>query len=222
VLNMGAILHSAIALEAPDWSVIREMVPETAAKRLRSILCDLDPLEKQVFALRGMCALLIEERELYKWVMDEEVGDYYVSFDRFLKCEFPNSWSYIRDALRAVKELKEVPFEDLLSIRRCNLEQLKRVSSGVRVLPEVIKAAKSLPEKEFVGKLNEEHAQHLEVRQPVIMASPTVSTIIDQAIEIAMALEGCKSRETALEAIAAYFVMGCQGSYEKFLKEHTA
>ena len=80
--------------------------------------------EKKVFALRGMAALLIEER-LYKEVEDPEFGVPYASFDRFLKQEFPNSWSYIGDALRAVKELRQVPFEDLLQIKRANLEQLK-------------------------------------------------------------------------------------------------
>ena len=38
---------------------------------------------------RGMAALLIEERELHRFILDNEVGDYYQSFDRFLKCEYP-------------------------------------------------------------------------------------------------------------------------------------
>ena len=63
-----------------------------------------------------------------------------------------------------------MPFEDLLSIKRANLEQLKQVSSNVRLLPAVIEAAKTLPEKAFVEKLNRDHAQHLEVKQPVAMA----------------------------------------------------
>ena len=127
------------------------MDPEAAANALTGILARLEGTEKQVFAWRGMAALLIEERELHRFILDNEVGDYYQSFDRFLKCEYPASWSYIRDALRAVKELREVPFSDLLEIKRCNLEQLKKVSSGVRLLPEVVKAAKSMPEKQFVA-----------------------------------------------------------------------
>lgn len=166
--------------------------------------------------------LIVEERELYRWVIDEEVGDYFQSFDRWLKQTCPNSWSYCRDALRAVKELRDVPFTDLLEIKRCNLEQLKKVSSNVRILPEVIRAAKTLPEKEFVSRVNESHQQHLEVKQPVVMAEQSASTIIDQAVEMAMALEGCQTRSEALEAIAAYFVTGCQSTYEEYIREHTA
>ena len=216
------ISHNILTIETPDWANLRATCPEDAGGRLTALLAHLDGIEKHVFALRGMAMLLIEERTLFRWVLDEQVGDYYVSFDKWLRDTCPNSWGYCRDALRAVKELKAVPFEDLLQIKRCNLEQLKKVSSNVRILPEVVAAAKSMPEKAFVAKLNEDHAQHLEVKQPVVMASPSVSMIIDQAIEIATALEGCKTREEALEAIAAYFVMGCQDNYQKWLKEQTA
>ena len=142
-------------VKRPDWMSIRLQTPETAATSLKSILSAYDPIEKQVFAIRGMAMLLIEERELYRFVIDEEVGDYYQSFDRFIKQELPNSWGYCREALRTIKELKDTPFEDLLQIRRCNLHQLTKVSSGVRLLPDVVKAAKSMPEKAFVEKLNQ-------------------------------------------------------------------
>jgi hypothetical protein len=203
-MTTSAISHSP--LKTPDWLALKIMPVQPAANALRSILFAYDSLEKQVFALRGMAALLIEERELFKEIYDPEVGEPYQSFDRFLKQEFPNSWSYIRDALRAVKELRQVPFEDLLQIKRCNLEQLKRVSSSVRILPEVVQAAKVLPEKKLVEKLNKEYSQHLEVRQPVVMAEASVSDKVDEAVEMAIALYGCKSRGEALECVASDFI----------------
>jgi hypothetical protein len=177
------------------------MDPEAAANALTGILARLEGTEKQVFAWRGMAALLIEERELHRFILDDEVGDYYVSFDRFLKCEYPASWSYIRDALRAVKELREVPFADLLEIKRCNLEQLKKVSSGVRLLPEVVKAAKSMPEKALVSELNEKYDQHLQTSRPVVMAPGEVCTIFEQAVDRVVAYYEC-TRAEAMEYIA--------------------
>jgi hypothetical protein len=182
------------------------MVAEVAGKRLTGFLRGLDGVEKQVFALRGMAMLIVEERELYRWVLDEEVGDYYVSFDRWMKQELPTSWGYCRDALRAVKELKDLPFEDLLQIKRANLEQLKKVSSNVRILPEVVAAAKSLPEKSFVAKLNAEHDQHLDVRQPVVMATQDDCDEFETAISIATVVEGCKSRAEAIRAISVSYI----------------
>jgi hypothetical protein len=192
--------------QTPDWSSLRSADPEWASVQLTKILSSLEGSEKTLFAVRGMCALLIEERELYRFVIDQEIGDYYVSFDRFLKCEYPASWSYIRDALRAVKELREVPFSDLLEIRRCNLEQLKKVSSGVRLLPEVVKAAKSMPEKAFIEKLNREHDQSLEVRSPMVMAPSGDVAEFETAIAIATLVEGCTTRADAIRAISVSYI----------------
>jgi hypothetical protein len=197
------------------------MAHEPAAVRLTGILRSLDGVEKQVFAMRGMAALLVEERELYRFVMDEEVGDYYQSFDRYLKQEFPCSWSYVRDALRAVKELKDMPFADLLEIKRCNIEKLKEVSSSVRLLPEVIQAAKTLPEKAFVEKMNKDHSQHLEVKQPVVMAPADDCTEFETAVEMVMVVDECNSRAEALKSIGVRIIQEVAAEYEH-RKEQTA
>jgi hypothetical protein len=135
-----------------------------AADALWGILTRLEGIEDQVFAARGMACMLIEERELFRQLTDPEVGRPFESLDRFLKVTLPKSWSYCRDALRTVKELKDTPFTDLLEIKRCNLETLAKVSSGVRKEPKVIQAAKALPEKEFAQKMNREFNQHIETK----------------------------------------------------------
>jgi hypothetical protein len=211
----SAILHhDTSGLRSPDFFALRLMAHEPAAVRLTGILRSLDGVEKQLFAMRGMAALLIEERELYRFVVDEEVGDFYQSFDRFLKQELPCSWSYVRDALRAVKELKDMPFADLLEIKRCNIEKLKEVSSSVRLLPEVIQAAKTLPEKAFVEKMNKDHSQHLETRQPVVMASTPDMEERKAAIEMAMVCEECSTESEAEKAIYVSYIQDHAAIYE--------
>ena len=200
--------------DMPNWAALRTELPEVAAKRLQGILARLDASEKQIFALRGMAALLIEERQLYRFVVDEEVGDYFQSFDKFLKDVCPNSWSYVRDALRAVKELKDVPFEDLLQMKRCNIQQLKQTSSSVRVLPEVIEAAKKLPEKELVAKLNTEHDQHLETAAPVVMAPKEDVEEFETAVEMVTLIDDCHSRAEAIKAIGIRIIQECAAEYE--------
>ena len=209
--QVSAILHQT---DTPNWAALRAEVPEVAARKLSGILAGLDKAEKQVFALRGMAALLIEERQLYRFVVDNEVGDYYQSFDKWLKDSLPNSWSYVRDALRAVKELKDVPFEDLLEMKRCNIQQLKQVSSSVRVLPEVIAAAKKLPEKELVAKLNQEHDQHLEIKQPVVMAPKEDVDEFETALEMAMLIADCHTRADAMKELAVSYIQEHAVEYE--------
>jgi hypothetical protein len=200
--------------DMPNWAALRTELPEVAAKRLQGILARLDASEKQIFALRGMAAMLIEERQLYRFVVDDEVGDYFQSFDKFLKDVCPNSWSYVRDALRAVKELKDVPFEDLLQMKRCNIQQLKQTSSSVRVLPEVIEAAKKLPEKELVAKLNTEHDQHLETAAPVVMAPKEDVEEFETALEMVTLIDDCHSRAEAIKAIGIRIIQECAAEYE--------
>lgn len=202
----SVILHSKNPLQAPDWNTLRTMSEEAAGKHLTAFLRGWDRIEKQVYALRGMAMLLVEERQLYRWVVDEEVGDYFTSFDRWLKQTCPDSWSYCRQALNTVKELREIPFEDMLQIKRCNLEQLKQVSGGVRILPEVVKAAKTLPEKELIAKLNEDHAQHLEIKGPVVMADTGTCEEFEAAIARAME-RGATTRGEAIRDISVNYLL---------------
>lgn len=162
--DLSAILH-----DPPNWNSLRQMDPLESATRLRSILIDCGALqeqvEKQVFALRGMAMLLIEERELWSQFIDPEVDRPYTSFDRWLKATLPNSWGYARDALRAVKELRDVPFVDLLAMPRANIETLKKTSTHVRREPRVIEAAKTQSEAQFTQTLTKDFNQHIETRK---------------------------------------------------------
>src|ERR1035437_5571988 len=159
-------------LEQPDWNLLRLLPSEEAAADLSVILRILDRIEEQAFAVRGEAMLLIEERNLFRFVLDEEIGDYYVSFDKFLKDTLPRSWGYCRDALRTRKECREIPYADYVQIPRCNSEQLKLASSSVRVLPEVIEAAKTETAKELRRKLNTDHGQHLESSETLKLTYP--------------------------------------------------
>jgi hypothetical protein len=194
------------ALRNPDWLTIRLQPDEVAAASLAAILRNLDRIEEQAFAVRGEAMLLIEERNLYRWIVDEEVGDYYVSFDKFLKDLLPRSWGYCRDALRTRKECRQIPYGDFVNIKRCNLEQLKKTSSNVRTLPDVIQAAKQLPEKAFVAKLNAEHSQALEVKQPVVMASKDDCAEFEAAIARSMEL-GATTRAEAIRDISVNYLL---------------
>ena len=221
-MTIGAILHQEPnALRTPDWLALKLLAPEVAAVGLSAILKRLDSIEEQAFALRGEAMFLIEELNLFRYILDEEVGDYYQSFDKWLKDTLPRSWGYCRDALRARKELRDIPFDDFGHMKRCNIEKLKEVSSSVRLLPEVIQAAKTLPEKAFVEKMNKDHSQHLEVKQPVVMAPADDCTEFETAVEMVMVVDECNSRAEALKSIGVRIIQEVAAEYEH-RKEQTA
>ena len=212
---MSSAISHQNPLDAPDWAKLRSMVPEVAAKAVGGLLVRLDRIEEQTFAFRGEAMLIIEERNLFRFVLDEEVGDYYQSFDKWLKDTLPRSWGYCRDALRARKELQDIPFEEFSGMKRCNIHQLTKVSSSVRILPEVVAAAKSLPEKAFVSQMNEKHNQHLETSQPVVMASTGDCEELETAIALATLVEGCTTRAEAIRAISLSYIQDHQGQVEQ-------
>jgi len=214
-MTIGAISHvEPNALRTPDWFALNLLAPEVAAVSLGAILRRIDSIEEQAFALRGEAMFLIEERNLFRYIIDEEVGDYYQSFDKWLKDTLPRSWGYCRDALRARKELRDIPFEDFGHMKRCNLEHLKVVSSSVRLLPEVIQAAKQMPEKQFVAAMNEKFNQHLECKTPVVMASTPDMKERKAAIEMAMVCEECSTESEAEKAIYVSYIQDHAAIYE--------
>jgi hypothetical protein len=152
-----AISHEPlIDLKAIRWS-------EMDAESLRSLLASLDGIEEQVFAARGMAALMIEERILW-----QPLG--FPSFDVCLKAICPKSWGYCRDAMRTVKELREMPLADLLQIPRVNLQTMRQLSTGVRNDPKVIEAAKNLSEKDFREGIRQHFPdQHIEARHRMLL-----------------------------------------------------
>jgi len=81
-------------------------------------------------------------------------------------------------------------------------------------LPEVIQAAKTLPEKAFVEKMNKDHSQHLETRQPVVMASTPDMEERKAAIEMAMVCEECSTESEAEKAIYVSYIQDHAAIYE--------
>jgi hypothetical protein len=193
-------------LPSPDWAFIGKLNDAPAATMLEACIRDLDGIEKQVFAVRGRALLMMEERQLWKLLTDPATKAPWRSLDAWLASAAPHSRSDCYAALRAVRELQDVPFETLTQMPRCNVEQLRKVSSGVRARPEVQAAARELPEKDFVEKLNREHGQHLEPRKLVLLPPAGEVEELEQALEMAMLVEGCSTLTEALRCLAISYI----------------
>lgn len=149
-------------LGVPDWSAIDNMEDAPAAASLRAILARLEGVEEVTFAVRGWALKIIKERRLYAMDVDIEVGSSFMGMNRWIEQMHPKHHRYYKEALAAAENLPDIPFADFAAMPRCNIKLLEKSSSGVRTLPEVIKAAKVMPEKELREKLNGQHGQHLE------------------------------------------------------------
>lgn len=205
---MPAPISENIALpyQRLDWHAVKRMASPEAASILDGALRALDGLSKRIFIERGLILYEVESRRLWEHLTDPTTGAPYRSFEKWVVTAADYSRRDCFYALAAAKELKDIPVRDLSQMPRCNIALLQTLSSGVRQRPEVIEAAKKLPEKEFVAKVQESFPeQHIEARQ--IVAMPTgILGKQNEAIERATALYGCKSRAEALECIYADFL----------------
>lgn len=185
----------------PDWTAIRVLDTRQAADAVAVILGALDKAEKQVFATRGMALILIEERKLWEGRAS--------TMGQWIKQVAPTSWSECYAAMRSVRELlPDVPLEDLKEIKRCNVEEMKKLSSSVRRDRKVIEAAKTKPLREFLAQTANDHPdQHLDVKSR-----------LEEALEMCQALEGCGKKQ-AEEIVGEFYIAENAVAFEKVMAE---
>jgi hypothetical protein len=173
--KINAILHK---LPTPDFASIRAMLPEQAAKPITDLLtaCEsmdrqIESLKRQTFAVRGAALQIAQEKRVWEYITDPEMGVPFKSCNRWLNVMFPNSRTW-KDDLAILAKIPEVPFEELLTMSRANAVTLGYVSSNLRALPDVLEAAQTLSEDAFAAKLTKEHNQCLERSVTLKMTYP--------------------------------------------------
>jgi hypothetical protein len=148
---------------------LRSMPEEKAAAFLDLRLRALEDAWKHSYVERGLILIEVQDRQLWRWMVDF-AGEQYESFENWVCRAAPQSRSDCFAAMRAVRELHEIPMKELSEIPRCNVEVLRSLSSGVRIQPEVVAAAQALPEKEFRDKIRQDHPeQHIESKRRLVL-----------------------------------------------------
>ena len=164
-MESSAISH----LATPDFDAIRAMTAEEASNPVVDILRTMEAaaeriesLTRQVYALRGAAMKIAQDKQIFKFFIDEEVGQPFRSLDRWNKATFAKSWRYNQEALATLLKLPDVPMEALVNMPRCNIMALTQTSSNVRTLPAVLEAGQTQSENEFLDTLTRDHHQALE------------------------------------------------------------
>lgn len=174
-----------------------------AAKVLTERLMYLEAQGKRTFTERGLILVEVEERELFKFVINPKTGAFYDKFTHWVVGSAPYSRSECFAAKTAVLALRDVPTEDLLAMPRCNTEVLAELSPAVRKDPVIIEAAKTQTENEFEETIQKKYpAQHREPKRKMFV-KPTQSAKvkIDKGLKVAAWVFGVTSREDIIEAV---------------------
>lgn len=211
------------APELDELTIMRTRVLSDgeAAVILDAHLRGLEMAYKRSFVQRGLILLEMEERGLWSLLSDAETGQAYASLEKWIVAAATHSRSDCFAALKAVKELRDVPTEKLLDMPRVNVVVLQSLSKSVRKRPEVIKAAQSMSNREFLKEIEAKHPhEHIEERRTIHL-SPVKSakTVIDLGIQMGMVLEDVKTREDVLEIWAIDYVECNKEAYARVMKE---
>jgi hypothetical protein len=218
-MKKGKIIQSNIG--QPDVQVdeaflqsISDKPEEFQASLLDARARRIEKFNKRVYHELGLIALYMEEKSLWrKCTLDD--GSTPKSFEGWVKDACPYSRSYLFDAKRTVKILRGsgAEMKQIEDIPRCNAITLSKLSPALIRNPEIIDAAKHLPEEEFTKKIADSHPeQHIEERRKLIFhLEVSAKVTVDSAIEQAMKVFDC-GRDEALERI-------CETVLEVFAKE---
>jgi hypothetical protein len=184
---------------------MRSWTPEAAAVAIDDRVRKIERSSKLTFVELGMLLMEVEQREYWRYMQ----GDWH-SMDQWLSVAAPVCRTSGYAALKAVRELSDVPTDQLIEMPRCNVGLLAKVPKKNRT-PEVIDAAKSLSENAFTGFVQREVPdEHIEHKLPMrFKPDASQRQVIEDALKLAMEREELVSREDALEAICAdYLISG--------------
>lgn len=170
----------------------------------------MEQQHKRSFVERGMILVEMETRQLWSVLVDPDTNVYYRSLERWLMVAAPYSRSDCYAAMRAIKELKDVAVEEIQQMSRANVEILAGLSTAVKRDPIVIQAAKELPERAFVEKINESFPeQHVEPKEGFrIKPDKSARKLIEDTIKMVEWAYDINGKEAAIEVLCQYFAEG--------------
>ena len=191
-------------------STLRQEPDADVAKRLDSRIRELERQHRRSFVELGLICNEMADRSLWQELVNPETGNFFQSFGSWLMDAAQVAHSSAYKAMKVLKELSDVPVEDLQEMSRANVIIVSQLSTKVRRDPKVIAAAKTQTEAAFHQILETDYPeQHIESTARMDL-KPTRSArkVIDEALRAAGLLYGVEGREAQLEAICSYFMDG--------------
>lgn len=209
--GMGA---GTTELTEDDILRLRKADAWTTAEIYDARLREMERQHRRSFVEMGMICLEVSDQELWKKLIvpdyyDDEgllhTGEYFHSFDAWMLSAAGVSRSSAYSAMKTVKELKDVPMDEVRAMPRCNAVVLAGLSSEVRQQPEMREAAKVMTEEAFIAEIQTRHPNEHRERRQALPLKPERSqrTAILYAIDVALWALGTVTREEAQEAMCA-------------------
>ena len=159
--------RTAFEIVSVNLSDLLALPDSEAAERLNERMWAWDFVARvyqRSYSERVIIIREFERRHLWRSLIDPDSGMPFTSLTAWLSCsDFLGCRRVNFDAHRDVKFVQDVPAEKLIDVPKGNIRILGQLSPAVRTDQKVLEAAKSLPKKQFLDKLEKDHPnQHFE------------------------------------------------------------
>ncbi len=163
-------VHTCTSLDifSTNLSDIIELPDSEAAVALNNRMrawVRIDELAPMSYVEKGIIARQFETRSLWRQLSDPDTGYPFTSYTAWMHSKYLGCARTKFDAKADVKMLEaDISIADLSQIReKENVKTLIGVSTAVRKDPEILAAAKTMPNNALLGKIETKHPlQHIE------------------------------------------------------------
>lgn len=184
---------TALEIVSTNLADLLALPNDQAAIRLNERLSALDfihRIHERSYGERAVIIREFERRKLWAELLDPDTGVKFTSLTAWLSCsDFLGCRRVNFEAKKTGEMLSDVPAEKLIDVPKGNIHVLTQLSTQVRNDPTILEAARTLPQKQFLEKLEREQPlQHVEVKgdfrfSPGRSGAKTVEEAIQWALE---------------------------------------
>jgi hypothetical protein len=202
---------SDLSILNTSLSVMISYADDRAAESLHERMLALNAVDRiyQIsFVERGWIIREFKIRELWKHLVDPETGCHFPNLTAWLSCSaFLGCRRTNFEALRDIEDLQDIPAAKLIDVPKSNVKILKQLSTAVRNSPEVLEQAKTLPQAQFLEKMEQNHpGQYLEGPRLLRFSPPkSGARVVEAWIAYALEHDLAGTRDEAI-------VMACEAA----------
>ena len=190
---------------------------DEAATELDERIQVIESQQRQSYVEIGLIVCEMEDRKLFRRIIDPGTAQPFTSLDRWIITRMKVCRSTAYAAKGAIRELRDMPREQLEEMPRFAIEKARKLPPKRRQEPSVIEALKTSTEAELDEFIQKEIPEaHLEGKTKFLLTpDKSQRAIYDSALEAAEFLTGAKTKEDQLEAVAGDYLITHQSELEK-------
>jgi hypothetical protein len=162
--GVGARTH-LFGLTNKELGDLIALPDEDAARELQCRLAGIEKVEElheRSYSEIMIIADQFERRKLWQCIDNPVSGVPFNSWSAWATAAAPRCRRVMMEARSDAKALADIPPASLVGVSKSNVQVLKKLSTKVRNEPQILEAAKTLPQDEFIAKIEKEKPdQHI-------------------------------------------------------------